>query len=489
MKDKENSQWEPEESSEELQALPREPSEAEEGSDPLTLEEMAMLRAGVAQSGEDRSQLPPHDTSDRAHVMRFARKNKLVTAAVIVIVLALVAGLVLGGIGIASYLNSLPNKSDYTVYLGENDPYMMKYAHAVGDDGVLYIDMVKIAEFTDAMIISGTKTNRKFTASGGTSLRFEENSEIARINGKRVEMWVEPVHGGEAVLAKARVNATECWVPYSFLAQTVEEGMIFRMDPKTNTITIKHIHYMQNGDKENATPADILFHLGSFTPLPEIQPPPEYEWVYTIDIEPYLDAITSEDLLLANKRHPLGESFKPAVVDLTCATDGEQQRMQANAAMALYAMMEEMDRAGVTDVFVTSSYRTYANQKWLYYTYYYDIELAKHPDWSDEQIFAEISKYSSRPGESEHQTGLCLDFTAKSIGGQLNNTFAQTDAFRWLSENAYKFGFILRYPEDKVDVTEYSYESWHYRFVGRDAATEMYFNDLCLEEYLGELPE
>lgn len=462
----------------------------EESNEPLSYEEIQMLRAGLEQSGEDRSQMPPHDTSDRASVMRFARKNKLVTAAVAVIALAILAGIGFGIFLLVSYWNSRPNKSDFTIQLGENKPYTVKYSDAVRD-GVLYIDMVKVAEFTNSMIVSGTKNSRKFTASDGTSIRFEKGSEVARINGERVEMRITPVTGGKKVVAKADMTETECWIPYLFLVQTVSEGMKFRMDPETNTITIKHIHFVYNGDKENAEPSKILFDIGDWTPLPTIAPPPEYEWVYTIDIAPYLDAITSENLLLANKSNPLGENFKPDLLTLEedlCWED-ETHRLQSNAAIALSAMIESMKQAGITDIYVTSSYRSYTEQRWLYYTHYYEQEKMRHPDWTDEQIFAQISTYSSRPGESEHQTGLCVDFSAKSIGGDLNNDFAKTDAFRWLSENAYKFGFILRYPEDKVETTQYSYESWHYRFVGREAATEMFFNDLCLEEYLGEISE
>ena len=141
-----------------------------------------MLRSGLGQSGEDRSQMPPHDTSGRANVMRFARKNKLVAAAALVIALAILAGAGLGVFWVISYWNNRPNKSDFTIQLGETKPYTVKYSDAVRD-GVLYIDMVKVAEFTDSMIVSGTKTSRKFTASDGTSIRFEQGSEVARING------------------------------------------------------------------------------------------------------------------------------------------------------------------------------------------------------------------------------------------------------------------------------------------------------------------
>jgi LAS superfamily LD-carboxypeptidase LdcB len=144
-------------------------------------------------------------------------------------------------------------------------------------------------------------------------------------------------------------------------------------------------------------------------------------------------------------------------------------------------MMLEMEQAGVDDVFVTSSYRSYSYQKGLYEGYV-NKHMAEGMSREDAEVAA--SRYSARAGESEHQTGLCLDFTTDSIGGSVDEDFEGTSAFAWLSQNAYRFGFILRYPADKVAVTEYDYEPWHYRFVGRAAATEIYFGSLCLEEYL-----
>ena len=91
------------------------------------------------------------------------------------------------------------------------------------------------------------------------------------------------------------------------------------------------------------------------------------------------------------------------------------------------------------------------------------------------------------PGTSEHQTGLCVDFVTSATGDDVVEAFEYTAAFAWLQNNAYKFGFILRYPKDKVDTTGYTYEPWHYRFVGREAATDMCLSGLCLEEYLTAL--
>ena len=145
--------------------------------------------------------------------------------------------------------------------------------------------------------------------------------------------------------------------------------------------------------------------------------------------------------------------------------------------------MLEMAEVGVTDVMVTSAYRSYQRQYELFYETYYNQEKAKHPTWSDEQIYAEVLTYSAAPGTSEHQTGLCIDFLTSTMRA-LDNSFEKTDAFEWLSHNAHRFGFILRYDQDKVDVTGYSYESWHFRYVGRYHAQKIYTSGLTFEEYL-----
>ena len=109
--------------------------------------------------------------------------------------------------------------------------------------------------------------------------------------------------------------------------------------------------------------------------------------------------------------------------------------------------------------------------------------MAKHPDWTQAQCEAEVLTYSAKPGESEHQTGLCVDLISTDHPS-LDVAFADNPAYAWLVENAHQFGFILRYPEGKEGVTGYSYEPWHYRFVGAQAASEIHEKGLTLEEYL-----
>ena len=92
----------------------------------------------------------------------------------------------------------------------------------------------------------------------------------------------------------------------------------------------------------------------------------------------------------------------------------------------------------------------------------------------------EAAKTVARPGTSEHQTGLAIDFNVSS------SEFDNSPAFKWMVKNAENYGFILRYPEDKTDITGIMYESWHWRFVGINTAKEINSLGLTLEEYLEE---
>ncbi|MEG2004178.1 MAG: M15 family metallopeptidase, partial [Clostridia bacterium] len=136
---------------------------------------------------------------------------------------------------------------------------------------------------------------------------------------------------------------------------------------------------------------------------------------------------------------------------------------------------------GIKDVSVTSAYRSYSYQKWLF-NYYVENNLSKYP--SREECEKYVMTFSCREGCSEHQTGLCCDMHNLPAA---DKSFGNTKAAKWLAENAHRFGFVLRFPADKEKITGIEYEPWHFRFVGRKAATHMYLNNLCLEEYVKEL--
>lgn len=99
---------------------------------------------------------------------------------------------------------------------------------------------------------------------------------------------------------------------------------------------------------------------------------------------------------------------------------------------------------------------------------------------------AHADKYSAKPGMSEHQTGLAIDLSTPSIKNELVEKFDTTKEGIWLRDNCYKYGFIIRYPKSKEDITGYAYEPWHVRYVGKEVAQEIYDKALTLEEYLKE---
>ena len=121
---------------------------------------------------------------------------------------------------------------------------------------------------------------------------------------------------------------------------------------------------------------------------------------------------------------------------------------------------------------IRSGYRSYETQETLYNNY-----IAKDG-------FEKASRYSAKPGHSEHQTGLAIDITTEDTVTSIGDWFNDTKQAEWLYNNAYKYGFILRYPKGKEHITGYKYESWHYRYIGTEHSKNFAMNDLTLEEYL-----
>jgi len=184
---------------------------------------------------------------------------------------------------------------------------------------------------------------------------------------------------------------------------------------------------------------------------------------------------TTEYLIVVSREHTLLSTYEPTdrIALIDTRKDGRTtQTMREYAAKAMEAMFIEMRAAGYTDVSITSAYRSYVYQESIFNMY-----LAQNNN-----DYEYVSTFSNPPGSSEHQTGLCADLHNLSSA---DVKFGNTEAFAWLRDNCWKFGYILRYPEDKVEVTSISYEPWHYRYVGRYHAKRMYDEGLCLEEYVG----
>ncbi|WP_053220469.1 M15 family metallopeptidase, partial [Virgibacillus senegalensis] len=192
------------------------------------------------------------------------------------------------------------------------------------------------------------------------------------------------------------------------------------------------------------------------------------------------EVVTVEDpesmLVLANKQFKLPDGYEPPdliapEVPFYFEEDLEKRYMREEAAHALEDLFDGAGEAGL-DLVAASGYRSYERQKEIYQQ---NVESMGQE---------EADKFSSKPGNSEHQTGLAMDVTSAEMAFSLEQAFKQTDEGKWLADNAPDYGFIIRYPEGKEDITGYSYEPWHIRYVGKETAEQIDKQNITLEEYL-----
>lgn len=179
-------------------------------------------------------------------------------------------------------------------------------------------------------------------------------------------------------------------------------------------------------------------------------------------------------LTLVNQEHHLPAGWNVDLVYLI-----NEQSIDRRAYEDLQNMMDDCRAEGLHPL-ICSSYRSHERQIELYDQKVNDL-IGK--GYTKEQAEIEAAKWIAVPGTSEHELGLALDIVDESYQ-ELEKEQEDTDVQKWLMQNSYKYGFILRYPEDKVSVTGISYEPWHYRYVGIEAATYIYEHGICLEEYL-----
>lgn len=179
------------------------------------------------------------------------------------------------------------------------------------------------------------------------------------------------------------------------------------------------------------------------------------------------------NLLLVNSEHPLKEHD----IKLTHLKNG--QAVDARIYPELQEMMDAMRAEGLSPL-ICSSYRTMEKQEALYNE---KVRTCLAEGFSQAEAEKEAATWVAPPGTSEHQLGLALDIVA-SYYQLLDESQEDTPEQKWLMEHCAEYGFILRYPTDKSDITGIGYEPWHYRYVGKDAAKEIMEKGICLEEYL-----
>ncbi|MBH0228682.1 D-alanyl-D-alanine carboxypeptidase family protein [Halobacillus yeomjeoni] len=185
--------------------------------------------------------------------------------------------------------------------------------------------------------------------------------------------------------------------------------------------------------------------------------------------------------VVVNKQRKLPEGYMPPNlvipdVPFYFSEDLPKKKMRSEAAQALEKMFAAAEKDGV-ELVAASGYRSYDRQKTIYqgYVNQYGEEKA--------------NTFSAKPGTSEHQTGLAMDITSAQLAFKLDQSFRQTDEGTWLAEHAHEFGFIIRYPKGKDEITGYTYEPWHLRYVGEEISTDIHKQELTLEEFFGLYPD
>ncbi len=178
--------------------------------------------------------------------------------------------------------------------------------------------------------------------------------------------------------------------------------------------------------------------------------------------------IKHEELMIVNKYHYLDENYIPDdIMKISLSYAYEGNSINSTVYNAFKELSEDAKKEGYTIV-INSSYRDYNSQKEIWE--------------SRKNLYGtrKADEYAARAGHSEHQTGYAIDV---SDYYDENDEFGKTSSFLWMKENCFEYGFILRYPEDKEDITGYSYEPWHYRYVGIDAALKIKNENITFDEY------
>jgi D-alanyl-D-alanine carboxypeptidase len=183
-------------------------------------------------------------------------------------------------------------------------------------------------------------------------------------------------------------------------------------------------------------------------------------------------------LVVANKERNLPGDYVPKDlvtpnVPFPFKEDLPKKKMRKEAASALEELFKGAEDQGL-ELLAQSGYRSYKTQVSIF-TYN-----------ANQRGKEKANQVSAQPGQSEHQTGLSMDVTSPKVNYGLEEKFGETPEGKWLAENGYKYGFIIRYLKGKEKITGYNYEPWHLRYVGKEHAKKIHEQGITLEEYLNK---
>lgn len=227
-------------------------------------------------------------------------------------------------------------------------------------------------------------------------------------------------------------------------------------------------------EKEEASRMETPQPTSNTAPAPNLTPGPSPE--PSSEPAPDLPEIDLNfwEYRLVNKDKLLEKDYEPPLTEL----EGGQY-FDSRAVDALKDFIAAARSEGLT-VILRSTYRAYGTQEYLFNRKLAEKQQSGLPY---EEAYAAASRIVAVPGTSEHQLGLACDIV-DGYYEYLNESLADTELLIWMRENCAEYGFIVRYPEDKQEITGIMFEPWHFRYVGREAAAYIMENGLCLEEFI-----
>ena len=426
----------------------------------------------------------------------------------ILAVMALIAGVLF-----AVFFHSTPDETDtggkisYT--FGGEEYRKIDLDQAIievhGEDRI-YICFNDVARYL-GMAETGSAQEMKFilrvtdavsdTAAGtGTeeTIVFTTDTTLVTVNGQPLALKHPNILRGE-----------EIWVESGFFADQML-NLTFQYDEKTSVVSIALVRDEEKSEENKTVYLPVSFKLKPEKPIENIEEDPlvgdvtygsgedgsgAIDLNFKNDLSEYEEYMNPTGdlrdafLALVNTKNTITAADVPTDL-MDCkhtSTARKTQQLREYACKALDALFMEMKSNQFYNMAVYSGFRDYNYQAVLFENYT-NNEMASNPALSREQAEAIVLTYSTRPGTSEHQTGLAVDMDTM---GTFSTDFAYTAEYAWLQENAWKFGFILRFPADKTDITTIQFEPWHYRYVGRYHAQKIHASGLCLEEYVAQL--
>ncbi|MBE6623902.1 MAG: D-alanyl-D-alanine carboxypeptidase family protein [Ruminococcaceae bacterium] len=398
-------------------------------------------------------------------------KKRHLSAPFSMLLLILAAFLILAGSLFGAFvydINKPHEETPFTVYLRRGDKRIraLKSSEAIIKDGEPLISVDVLSQYCSYGVAGDTK---------GKTIVFPDGSYAQFRNASSFELNSDHLFlSDECVITEETV-----YVPLSFYEDFISGLKISRTPTQTKLVVDIDVI---SGDFDlisNSTITDTPLSFGDYFDAIGAKSSPEFK----LDLSEYEEYMNPADkdrfLFLVNYENFLDKDYKPSqLTDLIhTRKDGRTtQQLDLYAAKAMEAMLKEAAANGYTSLSITSGYRSYNYQQQLYN----NQVAALRPIYGD-KAKEKATEAVALPGTSEHQSGLCADLHNLPSASQ---AFANTKEYTWLSQNCAKFGFILRYPKNKTDITKIMFEPWHYRYVGRYHAQIIMQEGLCLEEYM-----